>query len=75
MAAIKVMLPRHTKHTDTLNVIPTHGCFTCKLALTGLSVLKKMFKHNDYMHVQLLSKNFCHNYLHTPVTLNWLPYA
>ena len=32
------------------------------------------------MYVQLLPKiylhsNFCHNYLHTPVILNWLPYA
>ena len=22
-----------------------------------------------------LDSDFCHNYLHTPVTLNWLPYA
>ena len=32
------------------------------------------------IYVQLLPKffldsDFCHNYLHTPVILNWLPYA
>ena len=32
------------------------------------------------INIQLLSEffvdsDFCHNYLHTPVTLNWLPYS
>ena len=36
--------------------------------------------HIKHLCTQLLSEifldsDFCHNYLHTPVTLNWLPYA
>ena len=37
-------------------------------------------KDESFLGIQLLSEifldsEFCHNYLHTPVTLNWLPYA
>ena len=42
--------------------------------------LQSLFVSMSDVHIQLLPKNFldsdfCHNYLHTPVILNWLPYA
>ena len=42
--------------------------------------LHSLTRVSNIWGIQLLSEifldsDFCHNYLHTPVTLNWLPYA
>ena len=47
-------------------------------SITNITV-EHVYKHMDSI-LQLLSEifldsDFCHNYVHNPVTLNWLPYA
>ena len=62
------------KKYDAANYRPVSlTCICCKN-------LEHIIVSNINKHIQLLSEifldsDFCHNYLHTSDTLNWLPYA